>query len=452
MLAAIGFITVIAMLVLIMTKKLTPTVALILVPFIAGIIASFFIVTDPENAPGVVNALANIKSLGAYIVGDSGMKSVAATGVMFIFSVLFFSMMSDAGAFKPIINGVLKVVGVDPVKICIGPVAIGCVCHLDGSGATTFLIAIPALLPLYDALGMKRTTLATLVALAAGTMNILPWGGPTIRAATAAGVDVMTLFSPMLIPVLAGLTMVIVIAIILGKKEKAALGIITVESVAAAEDNMSDEEKALLRPKLFWVNLLIIVLTIVALVKSGFNPAVVFMIAFCVGMLVNYPNIAIQKKIVNMHAQSALMMASVLFAAGAFIGIMKGTGMISAMASALVSVIPASMGHFFPLIVGIIAMPASLLFDPDSFYYGVLPVLMETGSSFGVTNLDIARAAITGQMTLGFPVSPLTPATFLLMGLAGVELGEHQKHTLPWAWLVSIVILVVAIVVGAITI
>ena len=107
MLAAIGFITVIAMLVLNMTKKLTPTVALILVPFIAGIIASFFIVTDPENAPGVVNALANIKSLGAYIVGDSGMKSVAATGVMFIFSVLFFSMMSDAGAFKPIINGVL---------------------------------------------------------------------------------------------------------------------------------------------------------------------------------------------------------------------------------------------------------------------------------------------------------------------------------------------------------
>ena len=215
---------------------------------------------------------------------------------------------------------------------------------------------------------------------------------------------------------------------------------------------MSDDEKALLRPKLFWVNLLIIVLTIVALVKSGFNPAVVFMIAFCVGMLVNYPNIATQKKIVNMHAQSALMMASVLFAAGAFIGIMKGTGMISAMASALVSVIPASMGHFFPLIVGIIAMPASLLFDPDSFYYGVLPVLMETGSSFGVTNLDIARAAIAGQMTLGFPVSPLTPATFLLMGLAGVELGEHQKHTLPWAWLVSIVILIVAIVVGAITI
>jgi CitMHS family citrate-Mg2+:H+ or citrate-Ca2+:H+ symporter len=298
---------------------------------------------------------------------------------------------------------------------------------------------------------MKRTTLATLVALAAGTMNILPWGGPTIRAATAAGVDVMELFSPMLVPVLAGLVTVVIIAVFLGRKEKAALGVISADSIVAAEDTMSDEEKALLRPKLFWVNIIIIVLTIVALVKSGFSPAVVFMVAFCVGMLVNYPDINTQKKIVNMHAQSALMMASVLFAAGAFIGVMKGTGMITAMASALVAVIPASLGHFFPLIVGIIAMPASLLFDPDSFYYGVLPVLMETGTSFGVTSLDIARAAITGQMTLGFPVSPLTPATFLLIGLAGIELGEHQKHTFGFAWLVSLVILAVAIVIGAIT-
>ena len=53
-------------------------------------------------------------------------------------------------------------------------------------------------------------------------------------------------------------------------------------------------------------------------------------------------------------------------------------------------------------------------------------------------------------MTLGFPISPLTPSTFLLVGLAGVDFGEHQKHTFFWAWLVSLVILFVAVIIGAI--
>ena len=97
-------------------------------------------------------------------------------------------------------------------------------------------------------------------------------------------------------------------------------------------------------------------------------------------------------------------------------------------------------------------MPASLLFDPDSFYYGVLPVLAQTAEGFGVAGADVGRAAILGQMTVGFPVSPLTPSTFLLVGLAGVDLGEHQKKTIPILWLVSLVMLVVAVITGGIAI
>ena len=143
-------------------------------------------------------------------------------------------------------------------------------------------------------------------------------------------------------------------------------------------------------------------------------------------------------------------MCSVLFAAGCFTGIMQGTGMISEMSSALVSIIPNSLGKFFPVIVGIIGMPASLLFDPDSFYYGVLPVLAQTAEGFGVVGADVGRAAILGQMTVGFPISPLTASTFLLVGLSGVDFGEHQKKTIPLAWLVSLVMVVVAVIIGGI--
>ncbi len=451
-LAILGFVTVVAMVVLIMAKKLSPTVALIIIPIITGIIASFFIVTDPENAPGVVNVMANIKALGGYITGAKGIGSVAATGVMFIFSILFFGILTDAGTFRPIIKGITGLMGSDPVKVAIGTAILAMIVHLDGSGAVTFLICVPPLVPLYDALGMRRTTLASIVALSAGTMNILPWGGPTIRAATAFTMEVNDLFRPVLPAVLVGLVAVLAIAFLLGSAEKRRIGDVKSTAAKYVEAELTDEQKALLRPKLFWVNICLIILAIVSLLFSGFAPAVVFMFFYVLATLINYPNVKETKARVDAHAKSALMMCSVLFAAGCFTGIMKGTGMITQMATALTSLIPASMGKFFPVITGVISMPASLLFDPDSFYYGVLPVLGQTAAGFGVEAVNVGRAAILGQMTTGFPVSPLTPATFLLLGLAGVDLGEHQKKTIPLAFCVTIVMLLVALVTGGIRI
>ena len=458
-LAVLGFVTVITMLVLIMTKKASPLVALIAVPVVTGIIACFFMEVVPEGATeGVVDFVANFKSLGGMITGSKGIGSVAATGVMFIFSILFFGILTDAGTFRPIIGKVLQLVGTDPIKICIGTAILAMIVHLDGSGAVTFLICVPALLPLYDALGMKRTTLATVVALAAGTMNILPWGGPTIRAHTAlvnmTGTEatVTEFFMPILPAVLVGLVTVLVIAFLLGRAEKKALGDIALKGHTYVAPELTEAEQALARPKLFWVNILLIVGAIASLLFSGFAPAVVFMVFYVLATVINYPVVKDSKARVDAHAKSCLMMCSVLFAAGCFTGIMKGTGMITHMATALTSIIPASMGKFFPAIVGVVSMPASLLFDPDSFYYGVLPVLAQTAEGFGIVAADVGRAAILGQMTVGFPVSPLTASTFLLVGLAGVDFGEHQKKTIPMAFIVSIVMLVVSIVIGAIAI
>jgi CitMHS family citrate-Mg2+:H+ or citrate-Ca2+:H+ symporter len=434
------------MLGLIMSKRTTPTIALIAVPVITGLMASFF-------APVVDGKIAFVaQDIGKFIT--SGIGTVAATGVMFIFSILFFGILTDAGTFRPIIRGILKAIGTDPVKIAIGTALLAMIVHLDGSGAVTFLICVPPLLPLYDAVGMKRTTLATIVALSAGTMNMVPWGGPTIRAASALQIDVMNLFTPVIPPLICGLLAVFAIAFFLGQAEKKRIGAVALGSAAAYTEELSAEQKALLRPRLFSVNVLIIIATIATLIglSKFFPPQVVFMFAFVIAMVVNYPSPKIQKERVDAHAKSALMMASVLFAAGAFTGIMRGTGMISAMANSLVAIIPQSAGKFFPVITGLIAMPASLLFDPDSFYYGVLPVLGNTAAGFGVEAVNVARAAILGQMTVGFPVSPLTPATFLLVGLAGVDFGEHQKKTIPIAWAVSVFMLIASLIFGAIKI
>ena len=106
-------------------------------------------------------------------------------------------------------------------------------------------------------------------------------------------------------------------------------------------------------------------------------------------------------------------------------------------------------GHI-PFGLGLVSMPLSLLFDPDSFYFGVLPVVAEVGNQLGVPSLQIAQGALMGQMTTGFPVSPLTPSTFLLVGLAGVDLGDHQRRTIAYAFGITMIMTVAAIAFRAI--
>ena len=147
---------------------------------------------------------------------------------------------------------------------------------------------------------------------------------------------------------------------------------------------------------------------------------------------INYPNPKVQRERVNAHAQAALMMAGILFAAGAFTGIMKDSGMLDAMAKSAIGFTPASAGRHLPFALGLVSMPLSVLFDPDSFYFGVLPVLSQAAAKFGVPPVQMAQAAMVGLHTTGFPVSPLTPAPFLLVGLAGIEFRDHQKFSLPF--------------------
>ena len=170
MLAILGLLTIVLLLYLVMAKKASPVVALIIVPIVTGLIGG----------------------LGLEIIDfmTEGIKSVATTGVMFIFAILFFGILMDAGTFRPIVNRLLRIAGNDPARVAVANALLAMIVHLDGSGAVTFLITVPAFIPMYDKLKMKRSTLACVVALAAGTMNILPWGGPTIRAATALDISV----------------------------------------------------------------------------------------------------------------------------------------------------------------------------------------------------------------------------------------------------------------------
>lgn len=436
MLAFWGFCTIAVLLTLIMTKRMSVVVALVLVPIVFGLLAGLS------------------SELGGYIL--DGLKSVAPTGIMLTFAILYFSVMNDAGMFDPMIKGIIKFGGQDPIKIAVGTALIAMLAHLDGSGASTFLVCIPAMIPIYDRLGMDRKVLACIAALGAGTMNIVPWGGPTLRASSSLGIDISELFNPIIPALGAGVLTVLAVSFWLGKKEKVRLtnaGTLGSGLSFVGIDDSADEDKAnLKRPKLFLFNLLLTVGALTALVTKSVPLPAVFVIALPIALLVNYPNVKLQQARITAHGHAAILMISIIFAAGVFTGILKGSGMIKALATSLVGVVPESLGAHFPLLTAITSMPASLLFDPDSYYFGVLPVLVHAAEALGASGIEVARGALLGQMTTGFPVSPLTASTFLLVGLAGVDLADHQKKTIPLAFLVTMVMTLVAVITGALSI
>ena len=428
MLALLGFLTIFVFLALILTKKVSVIVALILVPVVFALIGGFS------------------AELGGFML--DGIVGVAPTGIMLGFAILFFGVMNNAGLFDPLISRVLTLVKGDPVKICIGTVVIAMVAHLDGSGASTFLITIPALLPLYDKLGMKRIILAGLVALGAGTMNMTPWGGPTARAAAALEVSTAQLFNPLVPAFVAGVVWIVFVAYLVGKKERKRLGVQDMEH--SLHDELTEEEHDMRRPKLFWFNLILTIVTIVALVQVWLPLPIVFMLAFAIAVLINYPKPNDQMDQIKSQSVGMITVVSIIFAAGIFTGILSGTEMISAMATALVQIIPDAVGGSMGVIVAVLSMPLSLVFTPDAYYFGVMPILAQTASAYGLDPVQIGQASMLGQMTTGFPLSPLTASTFLLIGLAGVELGDHQKFVFKWAFGTTLVMTIVAVVTGVI--
>jgi len=431
MLAILGFLTVTIFLFLIMTKRLSVIVSLILVPVVFAVIGGFG------------------GEMGKMML--EGIQKVAPTGIMVAFAVLYFGLMIDTGLFDPLITRMIRLVKGDPLKVTVGTAIITMIVALDGDGASTFMITISALLPLYKRLGMNRLVLSGVVCLGAGVMNIAPWGGPTARAMTTLQADAVQLFNPVIPAMLAGIVWVLVASYLIGKKERKRLGIIHIEHeyTESAEIAATAEAK---RPNLFWFNLILTILLIAALITTVLPLPILFMIAFAIALLVNYPRPQDQQERLLGHAKNVVMVSTMIFAAGIFTGILTGTKMIDSMAASMVSIIPDSLAGYLPLLVAITSMPLSLVFTPDAYYFGVLPIISQAATNFGIDPIEVGRAAILGQMTTGFPLSPLTASTFILVGMAGVDLGEHQRYIFKWAFGTTIVMTIVALLTGAISI
>ncbi|MFL9655607.1 CitMHS family transporter [Streptomyces sp. PB17] len=488
MLTILGFAMIATFLVLIMMKKMSPIAALVLIP-------ALFCVFVGKGA-----------HLGDYVI--DGVSSLAPTAAMLMFAIVYFGVMIDVGLFDPIVRAILRFCKADPMRVVVGTALLAAIVSLDGDGSTTFMITVSAMYPLYKRLKMSLVVMTGVAAMANGVMNTLPWGGPTARAATALKVDATDIFVPMIPALAVGLVAVVVLAYVLGLRERRRVGTLTLDealvrepetktetvlvgagagagsggsgarsgaargaaggpgeaadgeagsggassgaSSGASGDDFQglDPNRPTLRPKLYWFNALLTVALLTAMIMELLPIPVLFLLGAALALTVNFPHIPDQKARIAAHADNVLNVSGMVFAAAVFTGVLTGTGMVDHMANWLVDTIPDGMGPQMGLVTGLLSLPLTYFMSNDGFYFGVLPVLAEAGQAHGVSTLEIARASIVGQPL--HMSSPLVPAVYVLVGMAKVEFGDHTRFVVKWAVLTSLVILAAGILFGII--
>ncbi|MFE5511573.1 CitMHS family transporter [Streptomyces sp. NPDC056529] len=477
MLTVLGFAMIATFLVLIMTKKMSPIAALVLIP-------ALFCVAVGEGA-----------RLGDYVI--DGVGNLAPTAAMLMFAIVYFGVMIDVGLFDPIVRGILRFCKADPVRIVVGTAVLAAIVSLDGDGSTTFMITVSAMYPLYKRLGMSLVVMTGVAATANGVMNTLPWGGPTARAATALKLDAADIFVPMIPALGVGLLFVFALAYVLGRRERKRIGYLTLDEALVPEGDTVlvaagggtargggkgaasrtvagggagagegegkgagagvgaeggdgfqglDPDRPTLRPRLYWFNAGLTVALLTAMILELLPIPVLFLLGAALALTVNYPDMAEQKARIAAHADNVLNVSGMVFAAAVFTGVLTGTGMVKHMADWLVGAIPEGMGPHMGLVTGVLSLPLTYFMSNDGFYFGVLPVLAEAGAAHGVPPLEIARASIVGQAL--HMSSPLVPAVYVLVGMAKVEFGDHTRFTVKWAALTSLVVLAAAVLFG----
>ena len=418
-------------------SKTNPVPIFVIVPIIAAVIAGF----GPEDIFKFI---------------QTGVSKTWSTAVLFIFSIVYFSFMSDVCLFDPMVNYLAKKAGNNIMLVTIATAMIAVIGHLDGALASTLLITIPAMLPIYKKLHIRPVVLVCIIGAAMSIMNLVPWGGPVARTGVVLNADVNALWQELIPLQGVGLVILLVFATYMGMVEKrrgAGLNptgeaALLDSSIVPADSNTTTADiEAMKRPKLLWFNGILTLIVILLLCFTKIPLYGAFMFGLAIALIVNFPGAKAQAKAIKMHADTALTMPMILLASGVFLGVLSGTKMMDNMASMLIALVPDFLGSHLQTVFGILGVPIGMLLGTDSYFFGLVPLAISVGQKFGVNPQDMAMAMLISK-NYGVLVTPHAATTFLACGLAGIEIKDMLKFCAPRLFVMSLISLAFGAMLG----
>lgn len=454
MLTILALIMMVTFIAALASKKLGVFTALTIVPLVFGLIAIAF-----TGKP--VSDIFNWIKAGLFysVNGETGKVSmgVISPGLIILFAVYYFDIMLNTGLFDPLCEFFIKKAKGDPLKVTIATVLTTTVVTMNGDTTTTIIICVAAFLQLYKKMNMKLIYLAIIVVTPIGIFNQLPWGGPTIAAATALDVPLMTLFKQLIPGLLVAEVYAVFMAYLLGKKERKRLNFdpksskqLSTSLIDSMLDAIRNNEPELKRPKMWWFNLFLTGVLLTMLILNVAHGAILFMLGTAIALLANYRTVEACTERIEALASDAMMPALATLAAGVFSGVLSGSGMATALAGAVANIIPSALGSHMAPVYGIIAAPFICFLPQDAFYFGIAPVMAGVMGQFGIT---IEQAAVASMIGQSFRlISPVIPALYMLCEQTETNFADFQKTYVKYAWPILFIYVGVYIITGAIPI
>lgn len=408
----------------VVTKKAPFNFVLFTVPIICALVLGYSV---EETSTFVVEQLASM------------MKSA---GFMLLFAFLYFQMLTEAGVFDTIVSAITRKLGdkMNVIVIMILTTLIGGFSILTGNFTPAYLITFPLMVPLYKKFDFDREAAFIIAQTAMSALCFIPWGIGMAYTASSAGLDADQLAAASLPWGLCFIPAIILQWIYFGIKHKKRVG-----TFQAVKDNVEEAEKKEnpnLRPKLFWVNLIIFVIVLVALGIFGIKPYFVFIFATVVTAMINYRDNfgEIFNKVGPMYTNILIM----LLAINVYQAVFNNTGMVEALSDGLMQVCPQFLLRYIHIIMLLLSV-LIIYVVPFQIFNALYPVFISIGAGFGIPAVAII-APFVCNLSLATSSTPTNSSTYTGCALTETEVQHFCKKAVPVQTVTNAIVILTAVI------
>lgn len=430
MLTAIGFLMLLVIVLLLLSGKVSLPPIFVVIPVLACLICGF--------ALGDIN-----KFIG------TGLSSVLNTVALFTFAVLYFSILNDVGMFDVIVSKLMRFLGNKVELVMWITCLVATISHLDGSGATTMLVTIPMMLPIYKKMKIRPQALLLLAAICSGSMNMTPWCSSVLRLTSATATDAMELWRYVLPLQVVCLVLSYLVVIPLAKIERKNGAGMTNEEFNALKATLDQPVETKVSMPIIIFDIVLTLILLIAMLTGVVKSNLGFMMGLAIALVVNFPNPKEQTKKVKEFGGTALNMIMIIFSIGVLVGVLKDSGMMDGMVQTILAVIPESLGSHLTWIVSALSVPLSMFLGSDTVYMAVAPIMANVVTAFGSSVMQLNAAFLIGAC-LSANLCLVGPTPYLALGLADVDMPSNLKYCFPWVFGISLIVSVLAGIMGVI--
>lgn len=408
----------------VITKKAPFNFVLFIVPILCALILGYSV---EETSTFIVEQLASM------------MKSA---GFMLLFAFLYFQMLTEAGVFDTIVSAITTKLGdkMNVIVIMILTTLIGGFSILTGNFTPAYLITFPLMVPLYKKFDFDREAAFIIAQTAMSALCFIPWGIGMAYTASSAGLDADQLAAASLPWGLCFIPAIILQWIYFGIKHKKRVG--TFQAVKTDVEEAEKKENPNLRPKLFWVNLVIFVIVLVALGVFGIKPYFVFIFATVITAMINYRDNfgEIFNKVGTMYTNILIM----LLAINVYQAVFNNTGMVEALSNGLMQVCPQFLLRYIHIIMLLLSV-LIIYVVPFQIFNALYPVFISIGAGFGIPAVAII-APFVCNLSLATSSTPTNSSTYTGCALTETEVQHFCKKAVPVQTVTNAIVILTAVI------